>query len=195
MTFGESLDKTYQGMRRATPVLIPGFASLWAMHASGSFKGITGLIFAPAMAEEVEFGGFLALVLMISLGSAVVGLLLQGIRVGVYDLIREQFYPGEIDPDSRHAMHYALYANLAVAWLLILFVRQLAAEKLVEVEETGELVTVNGVWPWEGWGHAAFFLLFLWGMYGLWEASVCCFGRATKPAPKKKATAKKKPAR
>ncbi|MHC4932411.1 MAG: hypothetical protein ACYTGV_09510 [Planctomycetota bacterium] len=181
------------------PVLIPGFASLWAMHASGYFKGFTALIFAPAMAEEVEFGGFLALVLMISLGSAVVGLLLQAIRVGVYDLIREQFYPGEIDPDSRHAMHYALYANLAVAWLLILFVRQLAAtkqvEEVVDGVETGNLITVNGVWPWEGWGHAAFFLLFLWGMYGLWEASVCCFGKSTKPAPRKKAAAKKKSTR
>lgn len=171
MDKGELTRDACTWLRRQAPVLLPGFAGLWALVASDTYVEHVNLV-----RFDSSFGGFLILLLLVVPASAVVGFFLQAIRISVFDCIFEQLHENKPDPESPHALHYAVFANLAVVWPAIYVVR------LIDYWEP----------PWSRGSHWGALLLCLLIEAALVWAALLAYRKAAEPKPAAKPRARKK---
>ncbi|MHC4548849.1 MAG: hypothetical protein ACYTEZ_08725 [Planctomycetota bacterium] len=148
------------------PILLPGFASLWAYAWFRGFR----------VSFDISFGGFLLFLLLVIPASAVFGFLLQALRHVTFDLVRRLFHQDEPGYDSPQAQHYALHANLATYWAVLF------------------LGVIIGRWDqwWEHAGRGIVALaLFLLIEYGLIAAAMHAYHAAPAGVTRKRRTKKK----
>jgi hypothetical protein len=162
MDKGELTRDACRWLRRQAPVLLPGFAGLWVLVASDTYVEHVNLV-----RFDSSFGGFLILLLLVVPASAVVGLVVQAIRISVFDCLFGYLHEEEPDPDSPHALHYGVFANLAVVWPAIYVVR------LIDFWEA----------PWDRGSHWGALLLCVLVEAALVWAALLAYRKAAEPKP------------
>lgn len=153
------------------PILLPGFAGLLAIASHGHVSA----------KPPQTFGGFLTLLLLLPFTAAVVGLLIQALRIVIFDRIVTLVHKREVNEDSNDAATYALYANLSILWgvtLLASLFRRLS--------------------DWWDPGRIAYLIILFLVWYGLSKAAMLAYHRSlrftspSQPATRKRKTTPKK---
>lgn len=163
-----------RGAGRLMPLLLPGFAGLLGVASHGH---------TPVELPET-FGGFLTLLLLLPFTAAVVGVLIQALRVVIFDRIVVSWLKQGVNEDSNDAATYAMYANFSIVWGLFFL---------------GSLFRRWEYW-WENLGRVAYLLILLWVWGGLIDMAMRAYHRSHRfatssavPAARKRKTTRKKP--
>jgi hypothetical protein len=116
------------------------------------------------------WGQFLTLLLVLTPAVLVVGLFIQAVRLASFDLIRKFWRAKEPDPETADALHYAVFANLAIFW---------PAAYVVHLFD-------------DGWNTGRFLLLILFEVALIWAAMLSYENSLRGGAARKKKVAKKR---
>lgn len=163
MEKGDLLASFWNGLKRAAPILLPGFAGVWILAASRTCHAT-----AWPVGFEHSFGGFLVLLLLLPPAAVVVGLLLQALRLVTFDLVRRLVRDEDPPEDSPHTRRYALYANLSVFWAVLFVLRHIDQAE----------------WPWGSTASGLFVVVWFLVELGLIEAAWRAYLKALEPPPK-----------